>query len=61
MSSIKISVFGTLNAKKLEVPVRKILAGVPVEKAVNVDSMSNPVSIEYFVKLAKALQDMAGR
>ncbi|MBE9545819.1 MAG: acetoacetate--CoA ligase, partial [Proteobacteria bacterium] len=29
----------TLNAKKLEVPVKKILAGIPVEKAVNVDSM----------------------
>jgi acetoacetyl-CoA synthetase len=43
----------TLNAKKLEVPVRKILAGIPVEKAVNVDSMSNPKSIDYFVKFAK--------
>jgi len=27
----------TLNAKKLEVPVIKILSGIPVEKAVNVD------------------------
>jgi len=35
--------------------VRKILAGIPVEKAVNVDSMSNPKSIDYFVKLAKEL------
>jgi acetoacetyl-CoA synthetase len=42
----------TLNAKKLEVPVKKILSGIPVEKAVNVDSMSNPQSIEYFVGLA---------
>ena len=39
----------TLNAKKLEVPVKKILTGVPVENAVNVDSMSNPESIKYFV------------
>jgi acetoacetyl-CoA synthetase len=39
----------TLNAKKLEVPVKKILTGVPVESAVNVDSMSNPNSIEFFV------------
>jgi acetoacetyl-CoA synthetase len=37
----------TLNAKKLEVPVKKILSGIP-----NVDSMSNPQSIDYFVKLA---------
>ena len=47
----------TLNAKKLEVPVKKILAGIPVEKAVNVDSMSNPESIEYFVELARNLQE----
>jgi len=45
----------TLNAKKLEVPVKKILAGVPVEKAVNVDSMSNPKSIEFFLSFADQL------
>ncbi len=45
----------TLNLKKLEVPVKKILAGIPVEKAVNVDSMSNPESIGYFVGLAADL------
>jgi len=44
----------TLNGKKLEVPVRKILMGVPLEKAVNVDSMEDPGAIDYFV-------DMAGR
>ena len=43
----------TLNAKKLEVPVKKILSGFPVEKSVNLDSMSNPQSIEYFVDLFK--------
>ena len=45
----------TLNAKKLEVPVKKILTGEPVEKAVNIDSMSNPDSINYFVELARKL------
>ena len=45
----------TLNAKKLEVPVKKILAGVPVEKAVNIDSMGNPEAIDYFVRLAHEL------
>jgi len=45
----------TLNGKKLEVPVKKILCGIPVEKAVNVDSMSNPGSIDYFVKLAQEI------
>jgi acetoacetyl-CoA synthetase len=45
----------TLNNKKLEVPVKRILTGMPVEKAVNVDSMSNPESIAYFVELAKEI------
>jgi acetoacetyl-CoA synthetase len=47
----------TLNGKKLEVPVKKILCGIPVEKAVNVDSMSNPDSIEYFVRLEKKIYE----
>ena len=32
----------TLSGKKLEVPVRKILLGTPVEKAANPDAMANP-------------------
>ena len=47
----------TLNAKKLEVPVKKILSGIPVEKAVNIDSMGNPEAIDYFVRLAHELTD----
>ncbi|MGQ9532873.1 MAG: acetoacetate--CoA ligase [Desulfotomaculales bacterium] len=46
----------TLNMKKLEVPVKKILMGVPVEKAVNVDSMSNPGAMEYYAALAARLK-----
>tara|TARA_B100001971_G_C18261570_1_gene587406 strand:+ start:367 stop:2361 length:1995 start_codon:yes stop_codon:yes gene_type:complete len=45
----------TLNAKKLEVPVKKILSGIPPEKALNVDSMSNPKSINYFLKLGQQI------
>lgn len=41
----------TLNQKKLEVPIKRILQGVPVEKAVNMDSMSNPHVIEVFADL----------
>lgn len=44
----------TLNGKKMEVPIRRILLGHPIEKAVNVDSMSNPESLEYFIELAKS-------
>lgn len=42
----------TLSGKKLEVPVKKLFMGVPVEKAISTDAMSNPQSIEYFVEFA---------
>ncbi|NNL75211.1 MAG: AMP-binding protein, partial [Desulfobacterales bacterium] len=43
----------TLNGKKLEVPVKKVLSGIPLEDAVNLDSMSNPQAMDYFVALAE--------
>lgn len=46
----------TLNGKKLEVPVKKILSGVSLEKAANVDSMMNPDSLEYFQRLAASFR-----
>jgi len=42
----------TLNGKKMEVPVIKILSGMGVGKAVNLGSMSNPDSMDYFVRFA---------
>ena len=42
----------TLNGKKLEVPVKKILAGEPAEEAASKDSLSNPHSLDYFEELA---------
>lgn len=45
----------TLNGKKMEVPIRKLLLGYPLEKAVNPDSMSNPESLQFFIELAKKL------
>ncbi|MCY0878484.1 MAG: acetoacetate--CoA ligase [Firmicutes bacterium] len=47
----------TLNGKKLEVPIRKILAGTPVEEAVNPDAMMNPESLAPFVAYAAALRE----
>ncbi len=44
----------TLNGKKLEVPVKRILLGEPWQKVVTVDGMSNPDSLRYFVDLAAA-------
>ena len=46
----------TLNGKKLEVPVKRILLGNPVEKVANRGSMSNPESLDFFIHLAKELK-----
>ncbi len=46
----------TLNGKKLEVPIKKILMGMPVERAANVDSMSNPDALKPFIDLAQELK-----
>ncbi|GAC1403366.1 MAG: acetoacetate--CoA ligase [Ktedonobacteraceae bacterium] len=43
----------TLSGKKLEVPVKKLFLGMPIEKAISVDAMANPQSISYFVDFAK--------
>jgi acetoacetyl-CoA synthetase len=45
----------TLNGKKLEVPVKKIFMGVPLEKAISVDSVSNPQAMQYFIEFAHKL------
>jgi acetoacetyl-CoA synthetase len=38
----------TLSGKKLEVPVKRILGGVPAEKAASSGSLANPESLEWF-------------
>ncbi|WP_433328719.1 acetoacetate--CoA ligase [Spirillospora sp. CA-294931] len=38
----------TLSGKKLEIPVRKILLGTPIEQAANPDSMANPEVLTHF-------------
>lgn len=45
----------TLNGKKMEIPIRKILLGFPLEKAVNHGSMANPESLRFFIELSKQL------
>jgi acetoacetyl-CoA synthetase len=46
----------TLSGKVLEVPVKRILMGTPVAEAASIDSLANPRSLDYFVKLAGELQ-----
>lgn len=42
----------TLTGKKMEVPVRKILMGHPVEQAASRDAMSNPAALDAYVAFA---------
>jgi acetoacetyl-CoA synthetase len=46
----------TLNGKKLEVPIKKLFMGVPLEKAISVDSMSNPQAMHFFVEFVRKMQ-----
>jgi acetoacetyl-CoA synthetase len=43
----------TLNGKKCEVPVKKILSGVAPERAVSRDALANPDALRPFVELAQ--------
>jgi acetoacetyl-CoA synthetase len=46
----------TLTGKKMEVPVRKILRGMPAEQAANRHAMANPGSLDFFVQYAATQQ-----
>jgi len=43
----------TISGKKMEAPVKKILLGFEISKAINIDSMKNPESIEFFIEYAE--------
>ncbi|MBP6818001.1 MAG: acetoacetate--CoA ligase [Ferrovibrio sp.] len=45
----------TLSGKKLEVPVKKILLGQPMEKVANPGAMSNPHSLKWYADYARKL------
>ena len=51
----------TLTGKKMEVPVRKILMGWPLEKAASRDAMANPDSIDWFIRFAQESTDYQWR
>jgi acetoacetyl-CoA synthetase len=44
----------TLTGKKMEVPVRRLLAGAPLERVASRDTMQNPQALEPYVALARA-------
>ncbi|MEJ1964119.1 MAG: acetoacetate--CoA ligase [Gammaproteobacteria bacterium] len=47
----------TRSGKKLEVPVRHILMGMPLAKAADVSALAMPGSLDWFVKFAKRRND----
>jgi len=47
----------TLTGKKLEVPVRRILSGVPADKAANRAALTNPESLDYFIDYVRKQRD----
>jgi acetoacetyl-CoA synthetase len=48
----------TLTGKKMEVPVRRILAGTPPAQAANTNAMANPDSLDVFAGLARTLPEL---
>ncbi len=47
----------TLSGKKMEVPVKKLLMGAPLEKAVSTGAMGNPQSMQYFIQFANRVKE----
>ncbi len=43
----------TLSGKKLEVPIKRLLLGEPVQKVCNVDAVANPAALEWFVAFSQ--------
>jgi acetoacetyl-CoA synthetase len=48
----------TLTGKKMEVPVRRILAGTAPAEAANRNAMANPASLDVFAELARTLPEL---
>ena len=43
----------TLSGKKMELPIKRLLLGHPLEKVAHADAMANPVSLAWFVEFAQ--------
>lgn len=44
----------TLNGKKVEVPIRRIILGTPVEQAVSIDSLADPAALDALLDVLRA-------
>ncbi|MFM1886178.1 MAG: hypothetical protein RL026_1335 [Pseudomonadota bacterium] len=47
----------TISGKRMEVPVRRILAGMPPAKAANRDAMGNPAALDWFIEYQRTQTD----
>jgi acetoacetyl-CoA synthetase len=47
----------TLTGKKMEVPVRKLLLGLPLDQVVNRNAMANPQALDFFVDYVRHQTD----
>jgi acetoacetyl-CoA synthetase len=47
----------TITGKKLEVPVRRLLMGVPLENAANTSAMADPAALDPFIDYARTQSD----
>jgi acetoacetyl-CoA synthetase len=56
------SVPRTITGKKLEVPIKKLLLGQPMEKVVTRDALANPASLDWYLQFAatRAAQPATG-
>ncbi len=43
----------TLTGKRLEVPIKKLLRGTPLEKAANIDAVDNPDALRWYAAFAE--------
>jgi acetoacetyl-CoA synthetase len=50
----------TLSGKVLEVPVKRILMGTPVEQAASRESLANPAALDVFVRMGGGIGGAAG-
>jgi acetoacetyl-CoA synthetase len=43
----------TLTGKKMELPIKKLMLGSPIEKIANPDAMSTPDSLKFYSEFAQ--------
>jgi acetoacetyl-CoA synthetase len=48
----------TLTGKKMELPVRKILMGTPIDKAMSRDAMMNPSTLDWYLDFTREQREM---